>query len=82
VGARPTAIDGTVSSGGGNGGRGNGRGRERMGWLRHFGWSGGAREASRWPKVSRAEWDELGQKAEWAGRAWRADFRKEMKRKK
>jgi hypothetical protein len=53
VGARPAAIDGTVSDGGGNGGRGNGRGGERMGWQRHFGWSGGPREASRWTEVSR-----------------------------
>jgi hypothetical protein len=54
VGARSAAIDGTISSGGGNGGRGNGRGGERMGRKRHFGWSGGAREASRWLEVSRA----------------------------
>jgi hypothetical protein len=54
VGARPAAIDGAVSSGGGNGGRGNGRGGERMGWQRRFGWSAGAREVSRWPEVSRA----------------------------
>jgi hypothetical protein len=54
VGARPVAIDGTISSGGGNGERGNGRGGKMMGQQRHFGWSGGAREASRWPEVSRA----------------------------
>jgi hypothetical protein len=30
VGARPAAIDGAISSGGGNGGRGNGRRGERM----------------------------------------------------
>jgi hypothetical protein len=54
VGARPAAIDGAVSSGGGNGGRGNGRGGERMGRQHHFRWSGGVREASRWPEVSRA----------------------------
>jgi hypothetical protein len=54
VGARPAAIDGAVSSGEGNGGRGNGRGGKRMGRQRRFGWSGGAREASRWPEVSRA----------------------------
>jgi hypothetical protein len=54
VGARPAAIDGVVSSGEGNGGRGNGRGGERMGRQCRFGWSGGAREASRWPEVSRA----------------------------
>jgi hypothetical protein len=34
-------------------GRGNGRGGEGMGWQRHFGWSGGAREVSQWPEVSR-----------------------------
>jgi hypothetical protein len=38
---------------GGNGGRGNGRGGERMGRQRCYGWSGGAREASRWLEVSR-----------------------------
>jgi hypothetical protein len=54
VGARLAAIDGAISSGGGNGGRGNGRGGERMGWLHRFGWSEGVREASRWPEVSRA----------------------------
>jgi hypothetical protein len=54
VGARPVAIDGTVSSWGGNGGRGNGRGGERMGRQCHFGWSGGARAVSQWPEVSRA----------------------------
>jgi hypothetical protein len=54
VGARSAVIDGTVSSGGGNGGRRNGRGRERMGQQRHFRWSGGEREASRWLQVSRA----------------------------
>jgi hypothetical protein len=32
VGARSAAIDGVVSSGGGNGGRGNGTGGERRGW--------------------------------------------------
>jgi hypothetical protein len=53
VGARPTAIDGVVSSGGGNGGRGNRRGGERMGRQRCFGCNGGAREVSRWPEVSR-----------------------------
>jgi hypothetical protein len=52
--ARPAAIDGAVSSGGGNGGRGIGRGGERMGWQRRFGWSGGVWEASRWLEVSRA----------------------------
>jgi hypothetical protein len=54
VGARPAAIDGAVSSGGGNGGRGNGRGGERMGLQHRFGWSGGARLVSQWPEVSRA----------------------------
>jgi hypothetical protein len=55
VGTRPAAIDGAISSGGGgNGGRGKGWGGERMGWQRHFGWSGGVREVSRWPEVSRA----------------------------
>jgi hypothetical protein len=54
VGARPVAIDGAVSSGGGNVGRGTGRGGERMRRQRRFGWSGGAREASRWLEVSRA----------------------------
>jgi hypothetical protein len=53
VGAQSVAIDGAISSGGGNGGRGNGRGGERMGWQRSFGWSGGAREASRWLEVNR-----------------------------
>jgi hypothetical protein len=53
VGAQPAAIDGAISSGGGNVGRGNGRGGERMGWQRRFGWSGGVREASRWLEVSR-----------------------------
>jgi hypothetical protein len=48
VGAQPAAIDGAISSGGGNVGRGNGRGGERMGWQCHFGWSGGVLEASRW----------------------------------
>jgi hypothetical protein len=54
VGARSAAIDGAVSSGGGNGGRGNVTGGERMGRQRRFGWSGGAREVSRWLEVSRA----------------------------
>jgi hypothetical protein len=54
VGARPAAIDGAVSSGGGNGGRGNRRGGERVGRQHRFGWSGGAWVASRWPEVSRA----------------------------
>jgi hypothetical protein len=54
MGAQPVAIDGAVSSGGGNGGMGNRRGGERMGRQCQFGWSGGVREASRWPEVSRA----------------------------
>jgi hypothetical protein len=53
-GTSPTAIDGAVLSGGGNGGRGNRRGGERMGRQCRFGWSGGAREVSRRPEVSRA----------------------------
>jgi hypothetical protein len=32
VGARPAAIDGAISSGGGNGERGNERGGEGRGW--------------------------------------------------
>jgi hypothetical protein len=52
VGARPAAIDGAISSGGGNGGKGNGRRGERMERQRRFRWSGGAREVSRWPEGS------------------------------
>jgi hypothetical protein len=52
VGARPAAIDGAISSGGGNGGRGNRRRGERMGRQHRFRWSGDAREVSRWPEGS------------------------------
>jgi hypothetical protein len=52
VGARPAAIDGAVSSGGGNRGTRNRRGGERMGRQRRFEWSGGEQAVSQWPEVS------------------------------